>query len=135
MKTEPISAGGILIRIVLALVLVLATYNPSGHSYFHWALADFKAIDAVRAFAGALLLACWVFAIRTTMVSMGALGIVLLGLVLGTLVWLLFDIGAIKADAPHLLIWIVLVTISLILGVGLSWSALRQRLTGQVEAD
>jgi hypothetical protein len=98
-------------------------------------LADFKAIDAVRAFAGALLLACWVFAIRTTMVSMGALGIVLLGLVLGTLVWLLFDIGAIKANAPHLLIWIVLVTVSLILGVGLSWSALRQRLTGQVEAD
>jgi hypothetical protein len=135
MKTEPISAGGILIRIVLALALVLATYNPSGHSYFHWALAEPGAIDAARAFAGALLLACWVFAIRTTMVSMGALGIVLLALVLGTLVWLLFDIGAIKANAPHLLIWIVLVTVSLILGVGLSWSALRQRLTGQVEAD
>lgn len=135
MKTENITAGGISIRIVLGLALVLASYNPSGHSFYHWALADFKAIDATRAFVGALLLGAWVFAIRTTMVSMGALGIVLLALVLGTLVWLLLDVGAIKANAPHLLIWTVLAGIGLILGVGLSWSALRQRLTGQVEAN
>jgi hypothetical protein len=135
MKTEPISAAGIVLRIVLGLALVLATYNPSGHSFFHWALVDFKALDAARAFVGALLLAAWVFAIRTTMVSMGALGVVLLALVLGTLVWLLFDVRALKADTPHLLAWIVLVAIGVILGVGLSWAALRRRLTGQVEAN
>lgn len=135
MKTKPISAAGFVVRVALALALVLLTYNPSGQSHLHWALADFKAFDAARAFAGALLLGAWVFAIRTTMVSMGTLGIVLLGLVLGTLVWLLFDIGAIKANAPHLLVWIVLIVVGVILGVGLSWSALRQRLTGQVEAN
>lgn len=75
------------------------------------------------------------FAIRTTLVSMGALGIALLALVLGTLVWLLVDVGALKQDTPGLLTWVALIVIGVILGVGLSWSAVRQRLTGQVEAN
>ncbi|MFN7571080.1 MAG: DUF6524 family protein [Betaproteobacteria bacterium] len=135
MKTEQIDVAGIAIRLVLALLLVLVTYNPSGHSYVDWALRDFSSFSALKGFVGAVLLAAWVFAIRTTLASMGMLGIGLLLLVLGTLVWLLIDVGALKDESPGVLTWIALLVAGTVLGMGLSWSAIRQRLTGQVEAD
>ena len=122
-------------RLVAALAVVLLTYNPSGHSFYHWAMADVANITAVKAFAGALLLVGWVVCIRTAFVSLGALGLLLSAVVLGTLVWMLTDYGILDADRPSLLSWITLVAIAIILGIGLSWSLLRARVTGQVEVD
>src|SRR4249919_2317079 len=53
------------------------------------AMRDFASITAVKAFAGVLLLVGWVVCIRTAFVSLGALGLLLNVLVLGTLVWML----------------------------------------------
>jgi Family of unknown function (DUF6524) len=130
-----ISWFGVLIRLVAALAVVLLTYNPSGHSFYHWAMADVANITAVKAFAGALLLVGWVVCLRTAFVSLGALGLLLSAVVLGTLVWMLTDYGILDADRPSLLSWITLVAIAIILGIGLSWSLLRARVTGQMEVD
>ncbi len=35
------SVGGIAGRVLAALVLVFATYNPEGRSFYHWTLAPF----------------------------------------------------------------------------------------------
>jgi|SRR4030095_1524781 hypothetical protein len=130
-----ISWLGVLIRLVGALAVVLSTYNPTGYSFYHWALRDLAHITAVKAFAGALLLVGWVICLRTAFVSLGRLGVVLSALVLGTLVWMLTDYGLLDPDRPSLLSWISLIAIGIILGVGLSWSLLRARATGQVEVD
>jgi hypothetical protein len=122
-------------RLLGALAVVLLTYNPTGNSFYHWALRDFAAMTAVKAFAGALLLVGWVVCIRTAFVSLGALGLVLSVLVLGTLVWMLQDYGILDPDNPSLLSWVTLVVIGIIFGIGLSWSLLRARVTGQVEVD
>ena len=98
-------------------------------------MRDFAAITAVKAFAGALLLVGWIVCIRTAFVSLGALGLVLSVLVLGTLVWMLQDYGILDPDNPSLLSWVTLVVIGIIFGIGLSWSLLRARVTGQVEVD
>jgi hypothetical protein len=55
--------------------------------------------------------------------------------VLGSLVWLLRDYGILNPDSPSLLSWVTLIVIGIILGIGLSWSLLRARMTGQVEVD
>jgi hypothetical protein len=55
--------------------------------------------------------------------------------VLGSLVWVLEDYGILDPDRPSLLSWISLIIIGIILGIGLSWSLLRTRVTGQVEVD
>ena len=94
-----------------------------------------QAITAVKASAGALLLVGWIVCIRTAFVALGALGLVLSALVLGTLVWMLQDYGIINPDNPSLLSWITLIVIGIIFGIGLSWSLLRARVTGQVEVD
>jgi hypothetical protein len=130
-----ISWLGVLVRLVGALGVVLLTYNPTGNSFYHWALRDLAHITAVKAFAGALLLVGWIICIRAAFVSLGRLGVVLSALVLGTLVWVLTDYGFLNPDRPSLLSWVALIAIGIILGIGLSWSLVRARVTGQVEVD
>ena len=125
----------VLIRIVLAIVLVLATWNPSGWSYVDWALRDRTTFDAVKGFVGVVLLGGWVFCVRSAWVSLGALGLVLVALLLGTIVWMLVQFGVVPADNRRLLVWIVLVAIGVTLGIGLSWARLRQRATGEIETN
>ena len=68
-------------------------------------------------------------------VALGNLGIILCALVLGTLVWLLYDMGLMSSTRSSVMVWLILVVIGIILGIGLSWSLIRQRTTGQVEVD
>jgi Family of unknown function (DUF6524) len=63
------------------------------------------------------------------------LGLVLSALVLGTLAWVLADYGILNPDDPSLVSWLTLIALGIILGIGLSWSLLRARATGQVEVD
>ena len=123
---------GFLIRIAVAVALVAATWNPTGTSYVHWALAG--PFDATKALVGALLLAGWVMCVRATWVSLGAIGVVLTVAILGTLVWWLYSMGWVARDATTVA-WIALVAAGVLLGVAMGWSLLRQKATGQIEAD
>ncbi len=122
-------------RVLFAVALVLLTWNPSGWSYVDWALRDRAAFDAIKAFFGVLLLGGWVFCVRSAWVSLGAVGLVLVGALLATIVWMLVQFGVVEPGSTKSLLWIVLIAVGVVLGVGLSWSKVRQRATGQVEAD
>lgn len=122
-------------RVAFAVALVLLTWNPSDWSYVDWALRDRSAFDAVKAFFGVLLFGGWVFCVRSAWVSLGAVGLVLVGALLATVVWMLVQFGVVEPGSTKTLLWIVLVAVGVVLGVGLSWSKVRQRATGQVEAD
>jgi Family of unknown function (DUF6524) len=135
MASGSISFVGIVIRIVISIALVLVTYNPSGHSFVHWVFTDLSSFDPLKAFLGVLILVAWVVFVRTARTSLGTLGILLSALLLGTLVWLLFDLGLLSSAGSSTMVWIVLVATGIVLGIGLSWSLIRQRATGQVEAN
>ena len=51
------------------------------------------------------------------------------------LVWLFVDIGWLNLKDVGVMSWVVLVIVSLLLAVGMSWSHIRRRLTGQVDTD
>jgi len=127
--------ASIIPRVLFAVALVLLTWNPSGWSYVDWALRDRAAFDAVKAFFGVLLFGGWVFCVRAAWVSLGAVGLALVGALLATVVWMLVQFGVVEPGSTKTLLWIVLVAVGVVLGVGLSWSKVRQRATGQVEAD
>ena len=127
--------GTLLTRIAFAIALVLLTWNPTTWSYVEWALRDRSAFDAVKAFCGVLLLGGWIFCVRSAWVSLGAIGLVLVGALLATIVWMLVQFHLIEAGATQTIVWLVLVAVGIALGIGLSWSKVRQRATGQVEAD
>ena len=66
---------------------------------------------------------------------MGLLGLVLGGALFGGLVWLLIDFGILTIDSPSELTWVILIVASIVLAIGLSWSHVWRRLTGQFEVD
>ena len=125
----------ILIRFVFALILVFATYNPSSYSYFHWAESTLPQFTPLLAICGLLLLITWAIYLRATFRSLGTFGLILAVAFLARFVWLFYDLGWLKLNNVGLMTWVVLVIISLLLAIGMSWSHIRRRLTGQVDID
>ncbi|MBK6488854.1 MAG: hypothetical protein IPF98_18860 [Gemmatimonadetes bacterium] len=78
MASDSVSWGGVALRIVAAGVLVFATFNPEGQSYYHWAIApllrDAGSFGATKFLAGAVLLAGWVVYLQATRRSIGWMG-------------------------------------------------------------
>jgi hypothetical protein len=134
MATPGISWVGVIWRMAFAVALVLLTFNPSGYSFYHWVLG--AQVDvAAKALAGVALLIGWVVCLRTAFVALGALGLVLGAALFGCAVWLLVNTGVLKLDGVSALSWVVLVVLGLLLGIGLSWSLVRARATGQIEVQ
>ena len=128
---------GLLWRFIAALVLVVVTYNPSGESAYHWvsaAIAD-KAFGAVHLLLVALLAVGWSIYWIATWRALGTLGVVLAGLVLGSLIWLLFDVGLLETKSFTAISWIVLISLSFLLAIGVSWSHFWRRITGQINVE
>ncbi|MCW8908007.1 MAG: DUF6524 family protein [Sedimenticola sp.] len=124
-----------MIRWVLALVLVFATYNPSGYSWYHWLQGAENKLNPMIALAAVALIIGWVIYLRATTRSLGVVGTVLAVAFFGTLVWALVYYNLISLDNTTLLTYIVLVILSAVMGIGLSWSHIRRRLSGQLDVD
>lgn len=124
-------------RFLFALCLVIATYNPSGHSYFHWFGAALAAGDAgpEHYFVGVLLIIGWIMFLRATFRSLGGIGILLGAAFFATLLWLLTERGIVPADSTSAIIWISLICMAGLLAAGMSWSHVRRRLSGQYDVD
>jgi hypothetical protein len=122
-----------MVRVVLAVLLVLVTFNPSGTSVYHWLSTPPLDITALKAFLVVALLVAWVVCLRTAYVALGALGLVLGCLLVGTFVWLLFDVHLLHSSGREMPVWLGLIVFGVVLGLGLSWSLIRARTTGQIE--
>jgi Family of unknown function (DUF6524) len=134
MATE-FNAGSFLGRWIFALVLVLGSYNPTQWCYFSWATAETTTFGPIVAIVGLVLLIGWIMFIRATFMSMGWLGITLGAALFGCIVWLMVDQGWLSLESEGTIAWIVLIILSLILAVGMSWSHIRRRLSGQFDVD
>ena len=123
-----------ILRILFALAIVIATWNPTGWSYVQWALIDTSTFDATKALVGVLLLAAWLMCIRATWVSLGLMGLVLAAIVIGVFVWWLLSMGIVSSDQGTMQ-WIGVIAIGVVLGIGMGWSLFRAKATGVVETD
>lgn len=126
---------GVVIRFVFALVLVFATYNPSAYSYYHWAEGVFPKFTPALAICGLFLIIAWGIYLRATFRSLGVIGLILAGAFFASFVWLFYDLGWLDTNNVGAMTWVVLVIVSLLLAIGMSWSHIRRRLTGQVDID
>ncbi len=135
MAVKNITATGVLLRFLFALVLVLGTYNPEGYSYFDWALRDISAFTILKAFVGVVLLIGWAMYVRATIQSLGTVGLILAIAFFVTLLWLIVDIGIVPADSVRAITWLVLVAMCGVLTAGMTWSHIRRRVSGQFDVD
>ncbi len=124
-------------RFVATLFLVLITYNPTPYSYVAWLTLGQEAetLGPEHFVTGVILLIGWVILLAATQRSLGVLGLILGGALLGGVVWLLVDVGVLNVDTVTSASWVGLICLAALLAVGLSWSHVWRRLTGQFEVD
>src|SRR6267378_3110365 len=100
-------------RWLICAVVVFGTYNPSGHSFYHWARDS-----AVS------------FPLRLAFLSIGYRGIVaVLSLIYGSILFRVglgwFAFADVDVETYAILVWI-----TTILGIGISWSFFQRRISG-----
>lgn len=124
----------VLVRFIAATFLVFATYNPSGYSYTHWVINRGDSSLPLLLIAGIALLIGWIIFLRATMRSLGLLGVCLLLALLACFVWLAIDFNIVSLGS-QVFVYIMLVICASTLAIGMSWSHIRRRMTGQTDVD
>jgi len=127
-----------LVRLFVAFTLVFSTYNPSDYSYFRWlkqSLEKGGTPDVLLLFSGVVLVILWVIYLRATLRSLGPIGLALACAFFGTLLWLVVDYGLVPTDNKDIITWLVLIAFSGVLAIGISWSHIRRRISGQADMD
>ena len=122
-----------LLRLLFALVLVFMTYNPSGYSWVGWLMSDVPMVYKVA--VGVVLLIGWVIFLRATWNSLGAAGTVLVVAFFAVIIWLFVYWGIFALDDTTVIEWAVLSVLTGVLAIGMSWSHVRRKLSGQYDTD
>jgi len=128
------NATSVLLRWLLALFGVYATYNPSGYSYYHWILRD-EGLVSLRVLVGIALAIFYVIYLRATFRSLGTIGMALATALFGSAAWLLSQWRILDLDVPRQQTMVSLAVSASVLGIGMSWSAIRYRISGQYDSE
>ncbi len=121
------------LRYAIALVLVFVTYNPSEYSWVHWLNSDVALV--YKAASGIVLLIGWVMFLRATWNSLGAAGTLLAAAFFAVIIWLLIEWGLLALNNTSVVVWVVEFILSGVLAIGMSWSHIRRRMSGQLDTD
>ncbi|MFL0801367.1 MAG: DUF6524 family protein [Agarilytica sp.] len=121
---------GFSLRFLFACLLVFLSYNPTGYSYLHW--FSFAPLPVL---GGIILVIGWAIYIRATLRSIGIIGLGLLSALLACIIWLFVDIGWLSLQNISVFSWVIELCIVVMLAVGMSWSHVRRRISGQVDTD
>ena len=122
-----------ILRWLIGLALVLGTYNPYDYSYYHWVIYG-AGMAPLKFTVGVGLLILHVVAILASVRSLGPIGIGLLTAFYASAAWVLSDVQLVNIEDPKVFILILLIIMASVYGIGLSWSHLRNRISGQVDS-
>lgn len=126
---------GFLIRWLCAFLLLALTFNPTAFNFVRWAQSGYETQLPLVVLSGLILLVGYIIYLRATLRSIGPFGMLLVAAVAGALIWVLYDLGVLDLSNPSLNTWIGLLALSLVLGIGLSWSIVRRAISGQADVD
>jgi hypothetical protein len=122
-----------LLRFLVALFLVFLTYNPSIYSWVHWLNSSAPLVYKVG--TGVLLLIGWAMYLRATWMSLGAIGTVLAAAFFAVMIWLLIEWGVLALNNTSGVVWVIEFILSGVLAIGMSWSHIRRKVSGQFDTD
>jgi hypothetical protein len=130
-----LSVGGLIGRFLASLLLVLATYNPTGYSFVNWIAGNFPHVQPVQAVVGLALLALWIFFAHATWRSLGTLGVSLGLAFFAAVIWLVSSWGWLSTSSHSAMTWVALFVIACMLTLGLCWALIRVRVSGQAVVE
>jgi hypothetical protein len=134
MAEDGFTGKGFLWRWALCLFLVLATFNPSGFSYYAWVMGSGGAFP-LKVLTGIVLVAAYAFVVHATWESLGPFGVGISVAFFAAVIWVLVDFGLLSLDSVSVVAWIALIATATILAIGMSFSMVRRRVTGQIDVD
>jgi hypothetical protein len=123
-----------LVRWFMIMGVLTAIYNPSGRSFVHWAVEGTAPLS-LRVAVGSVLLARLAYCYRLSVRALGPIGVLMLAALLAVMATALVDIGLIQPQGRAAMIAYLQAIITTGLTVGVSWSALRTRISGQIDSD
>ena len=97
--------------------------------------SDLPEFTVLKAFVGVILLIAWIILIRATLGSLGAFGILLAAAFFGLAIWLVIDVLGLSTDNFRVISYIIEIMLASVLSIGVSWSHVRRRISGQVDTD
>ncbi|CAK0775853.1 DUF4175 domain-containing protein [Azospirillaceae bacterium] len=123
-----------LVRWVLTMFVVFATYNPTGSSYYHWITGNAAGDGSLKFFCGVVLLTTYGVFATAIWRSMGPVGVAAASAALTALIWSLIDYGLLDLNNNNAVSTILGSLLATLLALGVSWSHIRTRLSGQVDS-
>lgn len=126
---------GYFLRWIFAFLLLALTFNPTDYNYVRWSMMNYSDELPITVLMGLLLTIGYIIYLRATLRSIGGFGMFLILAVVAALLWVLYDWGILTLENRALNTWLGVFALSLVLGIGLSWSLVRRQLTGQADID
>ena len=126
---------GFFLRWIAAAALVIGTYNPSRLCYIEWMLHADKEQLPYLIFIGILILLGFAVFLRATKHSIGLFGAFLLITLLGSGVWSMAHLGLLDLYNHNVLLYGVELVLATVMAVGLDWSVIRRKLSGQIDVE
>ena len=126
---------GFIWRWVFAFFLLAATFNPTEFNYVTWVRSYGGSNLSIAVLLGLILFIGYIIYMRASLRSIGGFGMFLVLAVVAAGLWVLYDLGVLQLDNSDFNVWLALVALSFVLGIGLSWSHVRRALSGQADMD
>lgn len=126
---------GFVLRWVFAFLLVVLTYNPTNLNYARWVSVNWDSQMPLALLLGLLLFVGYIIYFSATLRSIGVFGMILVLAVVGALLWLLNDMGLLELTNPSALTWLGILALSVVLAIGMTWSIIWRRISGQLDVD
>ena len=101
-----------LLRFIFAIIVIFASYNPEGTSYYHWVFNELPDFSVLKAFIGVILLIAWIILIRATLGSLGFIGIILAAAFFGLAIWLVIDVLGLSTDNFRVISYIIIIMLA-----------------------
>lgn len=122
-------------RWLMAMLIVFATYNPSGYSYAHWVIDLDDSRWSLKLLVGTGLLILHLTFVFATFRALRPTGLLVTVAFFVALVWTIIDNGYLTSLGFRSWITIILGIFATILAIGVSWSYIRGRLSGQADSN
>jgi hypothetical protein len=112
------------VRWFLSCFLVMATYNPTGVSFFHWITSRDEDYLSLKVAVGMLLLAIYTAIWPILYTSLGPIGMFLTTMIMVTGSLVMWDYGLLDHVRPSFYPYGVLMGLATVIAVGITYSHL-----------
>lgn len=127
--------GILVVRLLVAAVVVFATYNPSGNSVFHWIKNHDDPTNAWVVLVGIIFVLMHVALLIAAWKALGKVGVIIVLILFAALVYLSLQEGWVAPENLESIQWLALILYSVFLGIGLAGAIIWRRATGQIVTD